>query len=78
MGIAEVSIMPRYIDQIAICVGAGILEKQTLKSVLHQFMETIPKAKEKISGIILNKADPTTMYGGYKYYKYYLKKYSSV
>lgn len=74
IGVAETTMMPLYIDKILFCVAAGEMERKALKRSFKMFTETIANTKDKITGVVLNKADIVNLYGGYKYYKYYFKK----
>lgn len=75
IGVAETTMMPMYVDRILFCIEAGGIDRNSLKRSFKMFKDTITNAEQKIIGIVLNKADLVSLYGGYKYYyRYYSKK----
>ena len=74
IGVAETTMMAAHVEHILLCVAAGTVDKKTLKRSITRFHDTIPNSKEKILGVVLNKAELSNIYGRYKSYKYYAKK----
>ena len=75
IGVAETTMMPMYVDRILFCIEAGGIDRNSLKRSFKIFKDIIENAEQKIIGVVLNKADLVSLYGGYKYYyRYYSKK----
>jgi Mrp family chromosome partitioning ATPase len=71
IGMPDASIIAHYCDGILLCVEAG----QTEKKVLQRAQKILDQGDNKLWGVVLNKVDPDTIYGTYKYYRYYVKHY---
>lgn len=71
IGVAETTMMSRYMDSLVLCVSAGALEKKVLKRSFQLFYDSIELAEKRVIGAVLNKADFVDIYGSYKYYGYY-------
>ena len=74
LGVADTTMMARYVQHILFCVAANFVDVRTLKRAFKIFTETIHGGPERILGAVLNKADITNLYGSYKYYRYYAQK----
>lgn len=71
IGMPDASMIAHYCDGILLCVEAG----QTEKKILLRAQKILDQGDNKLWGVVLNKVDPDTIYGTYKYYKYYVKHY---
>ncbi len=71
IGMPDASIIAHYCDGVLLCVEAGQVEKK----ILLRAQRILDHAGDKLWGAVLNKVDPDTIYGTYKYYKYYVKHY---
>ena len=64
IGIPDSSLIVNHVDRVLLCVEAARTEKQ----VLQRTLKSLENARNKFIGVVLNKVDPVTTYGGYKYY----------
>lgn len=64
IGIPDSSFIVNHVDRVLLCVEAARTEKQ----VLQRTLKALENARNKFIGVVLNKVDPVTTYGGYKYY----------
>ncbi len=71
IGMPDASIIAQYCDGILLCVEAG----RTEKKILLRAQKILDQGDNKLWGVVLNKVEPDTIYGTYKYYKYYVKHY---
>ncbi|MDZ7289984.1 MAG: Wzz/FepE/Etk N-terminal domain-containing protein [candidate division KSB1 bacterium] len=71
IGMPDASIIAHHCDGIILCVEAG----QTEKKILLRAQKILQQTGSKFWGVVLNKVDPNSIYGTYKYYKYYVKHY---
>jgi hypothetical protein len=63
------------VENILLCIAAEGVDKKTLKRSFKMFTDSVPNAQEKIVGAVLNKADMSDTFGGFKYYyRYHSKK----
>ncbi|MCI0696548.1 Wzz/FepE/Etk N-terminal domain-containing protein [candidate division KSB1 bacterium] len=71
IGMPDASIVGQYCDGILLCVEAG----RTEEKILLRAQKILDLGENKVWGVVLNKVEPDTIYGTYKYYKYYVKHY---
>jgi uncharacterized protein involved in exopolysaccharide biosynthesis/MinD-like ATPase involved in chromosome partitioning or flagellar assembly len=71
IGMPDASMIAHYCDGVLLCVEAG----QTEKKILLRAQKILDQGDNKLWGVVLNKVEPDTIYGTYKYYKYYVKHY---
>lgn len=71
IGMPDASIVAHYCDGILLCVEAG----RTEKKILLRAQKILDQGDNRLWGVVLNKVEPDTIYGNYKYYKYYMKHY---
>jgi len=72
IGMPDASIIARYCDGVIFCIAAG----QTDKTTLQRAKKIMEQSSNKLWGVVLNKVDPSAIYGASKYYKYYARYYS--
>jgi Mrp family chromosome partitioning ATPase len=72
IGIPDAGLIALHSDGIVLCVEA----EQTERKMLLRTQKILDHASSKFWGAVLNKVDPTSLYGSYKYYKYYKKHYN--
>jgi Mrp family chromosome partitioning ATPase/capsule polysaccharide export protein KpsE/RkpR len=70
IGIPDASFIARHANVVLLCVEATKTEKR----VLQRALRSLENAHAKLLGIVFNKVDPATSYGGYKNYKYFQKQ----
>ena len=73
IGMPDASFIGRYADGILFCVEAG----HTDRKMLLRAQKILDSVNGKILGVVLNKVDPSSICGGSKYYRYYVRNYSS-
>jgi Mrp family chromosome partitioning ATPase len=71
IGIPDTCYIARYADQILFCVESAKTERKLLQRALKALDHTHTHAE--LLGVVMNKVDPTMLYGGYEYYKYYAR-----
>ncbi len=72
IGMPDASIIARYCDGVIFCIAAG----QTDKTTLQRAKKIMEQSSNKLWGVVLNKVDPSAIYGAAKYYKHYARYYS--
>jgi tyrosine-protein kinase Etk/Wzc len=65
IGIPDPTFIINHADRVLLCVEAARTEKKALQRTL----KSLENARDKFIGVVLNKVDPATNYGGYKYYQ---------
>jgi Mrp family chromosome partitioning ATPase len=71
IGIPDAGLIASYSDGIIFCVEAA----QTDKTMLLRAQKILDHANSKFLGVVLNKVDPSSVYGSSKYYKDCAKHY---
>jgi uncharacterized protein involved in exopolysaccharide biosynthesis/MinD-like ATPase involved in chromosome partitioning or flagellar assembly len=64
IGMPDSSFIVNHADRVLLCIEAAKIEKQ----VLQRTLKSLENARDKLIGVVLNKVDPVTTYGGYQYY----------
>ena len=72
ISIPDAGLIAYYSDGIIFCVEAA----QTDKTMLLRAQKILDHANSKFLGVVLNKVDPSSIYGSHKDYKYYTKHYT--
>ncbi len=74
IGIPDASFIAHHADGVLLCVEAA----KTEKSVLQRAQKSLDRVHARFLGVVLNKVDPAALYGGYKYYRHYQRKYDGI
>lgn len=73
LGVPDASYIARHCDFVLLCVETARTEKELLQRVQKIFANI----GVRFLGVVLNKVEPESIYGGYKNYKYYTKQYKN-
>ncbi|MGH7492448.1 MAG: GumC family protein [bacterium] len=65
LGMPDASFIASHADGILLCVEAA----KTDKKVLQRTVRSLENERSKLMGVVLNKVDPLTTYGGCNYYQ---------
>lgn len=71
LGIPDASFIARHVDYVLLCIEAA----KTEKGLLKRAQKILTSVGTNFLGVVLNKVEPASIYGGYKHYKYYEKHY---
>lgn len=73
IGIPDTLVMASHFDAILLCIESGRVERK----LLLRAASALTQVNTRVLGAVLNKVEPQALYGANKYYKSYLKYYTS-